>query len=936
MNKKLLGTLVVLMIAVLLAFSAFAADQRTVYVATDATGTGETAENAVSSLKKAIALLDGKGGEIVLCNSVFVQTDIVIPEQEGDLTITAQGFGKLVFSGSTITFEKNTNANVITLDVPLKMGSKGAVLFGGFNSVVFTENFSVDGTLDFYGGIDTPEALSSNVTYLVSNITSNKATVTELPYSITVNGGTFRTFVGGSYRDFANMHIGSIAAPIEIVINAGTFGEAVSFAADSALKNDTAFSISGQSILADDATLTINGGIFHAPIYAQGYVGEANSRASGSSQYVNSDRKFYAIDGEIEITLNGGTFNGCEINAFQNTAGLTQLLRGNYTLTIADGAVLADGIVLDATQVKAYNGVTDKKATLNYTGDATVVRFDVVNGEAQTYNEPLRIACVGDSITQGSGSTYTTTYPAEYPGSVARPAETHSYPAQLLGMIFDAGNTDVILGNYGHGGAKVMDYAGLYYNDLFFYTLSMYECDADYYIIGLGTNDAKATTYSYGMWERFYNDYTALICGYEALPDSDMVFGTSAIFRVGSDVPAVSNIRALQERVLTEQQANGKEVTYVDLYALTLEDALTGKLLSSDKLHPHADGYTTYAKAIYDAVFNGKIAVENFEMTDLYVSANGTENTDCTAENPTNNIAIAFAKAAPEATIHIIGTYDYTKMEHANYGFATPMNVNKITIKGEGEDAALTLNSKHLYIKTDAVFDNIRVATTLSGALQIACGYNNVTFTETFQCSDALFAAGVVVLSEDRKEGYYNSRESISSAEDCVITVNGGEFNYFVCGNYLFGGYKPAIYGTYSGNMTVNIGPNTVINAQAVNGASGQNYLTGTVTLNAAAWTEGRIIRPYGYIGSVTEEYDVSNNTGTVTINVLEPCTAAAYQIGDLDADGSVDVADVLTMVDYVLNGVPANIKNSASPYYYGISDVNLDDVMHMLYLATR
>ena len=35
--------------------------------------------------------------------------------------------------------------------------------------------------------------------------------------------------------------------------------------------------------------------------------------------------------------------------------------------------------------------------------------------------------------------------------------------------------------------------------------------------------------------------------------------------------------RALQEQVLTEQKAAGKNVQYIDLYALTLEDALADK-----------------------------------------------------------------------------------------------------------------------------------------------------------------------------------------------------------------------------------------------------------------------------------------------------------------------------------------------------------------------
>ena len=877
-----------------------------------------SAEVEAEDLLAMVEALDGKGGVVTITQNVIVKDGIVIPEQEGDLTIVATGLGKLTLKG-TLQFEKNTNDNVITLNLPVVADE--SVIYGGFNSVTFGENFAVSGTLDFYGGMYNVESsTAATTTTPVYYYTKNQLITCELPYDIVVNAGTFRHFMGGNFRRSSASLLGSIAAPINITVNGGTFGTGVSYDKNTALKVDKAFSISGMSILADDATLTINGGTFNTPIYAQGYIGQTSSRTSGCSQYINSDKKFYAIDGDITIAISGGALNGFEVGASQITATYSQLVRGNYSVTVGENVSLASGIIFDATQVKGYKYSTSK-ATLTSAKSVEAVRFDFVNGENKTYTEPLRIACIGDSITQGSKAVI----------DGVENLEKGSYPSQLYEKMFNLGE-DVIVANYGCSSTKVMDYNGLGYTSGLAYTLSMEETDPDYVIIGLGTNDTTATTYTYGMQDRFFEEYKAFVGSYEALESTSMVFGTSAIYRVGAGVPAVANVRGLQEIVFAELKDEEKEVTYIDLYALTLDEALAGTLLCADNVHPNAAGYTIYAEHIYDAIRNGNCLVEDFEQEHIYVSASGTNNMEATESNPTSNLAIAMAKAGDNSTIHIIGRVDYT-VGNSGWGMPTPVNVSKITFKGESDDAALYLDCKHLHIKTDAEFDNLGIYTTAGGALHFACGYNNVTFTETFKCADALFAAGMIALGEDKTNGWYNSRESISSNDDCVITVNGGQFDYFLGGNFLFSGYAPSIYGTYGGNMTINIGPNVEISHSLHNGACGQNYLTGNITLNVASWPDGYVVREFGFIGNATESasYNIMNNTGNITVNFLNGLTNGVAKAEDLNADGTVNLADALTALSYVSNGVPESVKDSNSLYYYGIVDFDLLDVFRML-----
>lgn len=867
------------------------------------------AVNSSTNFQAAVLALKGQGGTITLEEDATLSSDIKIPEQAGDITIT----GKTLTLAGDIEFAKSTNGNTITFDLPVKV-NRSAKILGGFNNICFTKNFSVEGDLDFYGGVNTYETEDGTVQENnAMELKMNEEAVALSPYSIKVDGGTFRVFAGGNYRASYSAMLGSIAAPIDITINGGTFGSGVSFDADTALKLDGAFSISGMSVLADNATLTINGGTFNSPIYAQGYLGQTSVRTSGDSQFTNSDAKYYAADGNVTINIKGGTFNCCEISATQRAASYSQLLRGNYTLTIDKKAKLADGIVLDATQVKAYADKSEK-AALTYPAGAkvTVKRFDVVNGKAEKYDEPLRIAFIGDSITQGSNA---------YIGKELS-YEKKSYPAQLLEKMVANGH-DVVVSNYGCSATKIINYTNFGYTLGLAYTISMKETDADYVVVALGTNDSLACTYTYGMKDRFSEEYYDFISGYEALPDTDMVYGTCAIYRESRDVAAVA-VRALQEKVFEKLVAEGKKCTYIDLYALLLESALGNNLLSSDQLHPHADGYTIYADRIYDALVNKVCSVENFEMTDIYVNSRAKLTGAGTKEDPTASISVAFGKAAKEATVHISGQYSYTGLDDSDCGFIIPAGIDKLTIVGEGEGATLRINSKYIFINCDVTFDNITIESSAS-PLHFVAGYNNVTFTESFKCNGAVVVAGMVTYNDVKTNEKYNSLESISSDKDCVINVNGGSYNAIVGGNLKFSN-SLTLLGTYGGNLTLNIGKNvTVTDKEVTSSASGQNYLTGTVTVNADKTVFKDGLRESAVLISGRESggVDVAKNTGKVKANGGVKLIPA----GDFNSDGKVSVFDALTMLRAIADKTQSKYVKS----FYGHANFFTEDNAKML-----
>lgn len=910
---KILTCIACLCIA--LSICAFAAD-KTVYLLQGGTAGDGTAESPFATFAAAMNALSGKGGTVVLLGETELG-GVTVAEQTGNLTISADENGAITLL-SDLKFEKNINSNTVTIDCPVTVKAESAAIFGGFNSITFTEKCAVTGVLDFYGGADSEINTNAGCGNIVINNVNNQNIITELEYDITVNGGTFRYFAGGNRRPDRKAIIGSVAAPITITVNGGTFGQSVSFSAASPVKNQQAFSISGMSLLADDASLVINGGTFNVPIYAQGYLGELCTNASGGSQITKSDEKYYALDGDVSITVNGGDIKGCEISAFQNGSGYAPLLRGDFTLDVSDEASLADGIVFDATQVKAYKG-TANKAVLKYpeASGAEYKRFDVVNDVDKTYDEPIRIACVGDSITQGYGTTAS--------------SETESYPAQLLIYLSSEegkariGGKDVIVGNYGCSSTRTMNYANQWYQDMLAFTISTKETDADMVIIGLGTNDSGYVSINIGQHEHFKSDYSDLLSAYGECTDTDKIFGTTAIYRNNkggvSSLGAIS-VRSLQKEVISSLATKDKRYICIDLYALTLDIALDGKLLSSDLLHPGTAGYKLYMETIADAVIDEKYTVEGFELEDIYISADGTNNSECTQGNPTNNLAIAFARAADNSTLHVSGRVN-APVQGDLYCIFTP-KVKSFKIVGETDDAAIVTNGKLVQIMSDFEADNIELSTTAANSIMIQLGYNNVTFGEGFRTlaqNVPLLVGGHISFNGTIKDTYYTTPEFMSSDKNCVININGGTYKYIIGGNYLY--YGNSVLGTYSGDMVMNIGKDVDIIFHDYSCAAGMNYVTGNITLNVGSWASGKTVRDYALrTDTPAGYYDPANNTGTVTVNILDGVNAKPLLMGDLDGDGDVALDDLLLMSKYMVNG---NFDKSSK--YFKMTSIRLIDV---------
>ena len=194
-----------------------------------------------------------------------------------------------------------------------------------------------------------------------------------------------------------------------------------------------------------------------------------------------------------------------------------------------------------------------------------------IAGFAQT---KLKVACVGNSITEG-----------------ARIETGKKYPEQLQNLL---GNTYEVR-NYGIGGRTLLkkgDYP--YWNEAKYQEVLQWQ--PDIVVIKLGTNDSKPQNWQHKA--DFKKDYVALIKSFKKLPNHPKVY-------ICKPMPAYYtnfniNPEVIQNEMLPLIEAIAKKakVKVIDLYTPML-----GKnAMAQDGIHPDAEGTAILAQEIYRAI----------------------------------------------------------------------------------------------------------------------------------------------------------------------------------------------------------------------------------------------------------------------------------------------------------------------------------------------
>jgi lysophospholipase L1-like esterase len=190
---------------------------------------------------------------------------------------------------------------------------------------------------------------------------------------------------------------------------------------------------------------------------------------------------------------------------------------------------------------------------------------------------PIRVACVGDSITEGAG--------------LGNPS-VESYPARLQRLL----GTNYTVRNFGVSGRTLLKKGDFpYWKEPAF--KQSHDFAPDVVIIKLGSNDAKPYNWKYGS--EYVSDYEELIASYASLPSAPRILlGTPApVFKKGAfdiDPGVVRTNIAVRVRELA--MVPGREL-------IEFHDRMDGHgEWFPDTVHPNARGTSVMAAIAFGAV----------------------------------------------------------------------------------------------------------------------------------------------------------------------------------------------------------------------------------------------------------------------------------------------------------------------------------------------
>lgn len=188
--------------------------------------------------------------------------------------------------------------------------------------------------------------------------------------------------------------------------------------------------------------------------------------------------------------------------------------------------------------------------------------------------EPERVACVGDSITQGPGHEHPDSYPMQL--------------QQLLGV-------DYVVKNFGVSGRTLLRKGDFpYWNEPQFEEVSAFK--PNIVVIMLGTNDSKPQNWQHK--EEFKADYIALIENYkDAMPSNGKVY-------LCIPVPVTEDNYGINQQTMIEIRPMLEEIAYeTNSEIIDLHYPLAGRSdLFPDGVHPNTEGLRIMAETVAENI----------------------------------------------------------------------------------------------------------------------------------------------------------------------------------------------------------------------------------------------------------------------------------------------------------------------------------------------
>jgi len=199
-----------------------------------------------------------------------------------------------------------------------------------------------------------------------------------------------------------------------------------------------------------------------------------------------------------------------------------------------------------------------------------------LQAQIDTQRQPIRVACIGDSITFGAGISdrNTQSYPAVLGHWLGE-----KYQVQNFGV---SGTTLLKKGDYPYWRQPAFDNA--------------LRSAPNIVVIMLGTNDTKSQNWKFK--DEFTADYTDMVRQFAALPSKPTIYLCRPVPVAKTGNFGINEPGIVQEIPMIDAIAAAEKVSEIDLHA-----ALNGRDdLLPDNVHPNAEGARLMAAAVYRAL----------------------------------------------------------------------------------------------------------------------------------------------------------------------------------------------------------------------------------------------------------------------------------------------------------------------------------------------
>ena len=218
------------------------------------------------------------------------------------------------------------------------------------------------------------------------------------------------------------------------------------------------------------------------------------------------------------------------------------------------------------------------RTTFAYHDQMTTELTTWLNNLPSRKADAVRVACIGNSITDGSGIDM---------------AEVNGYPAKLQNLLGEGYNVR----NFGVGGRTMLNKGDHpYMNELAWKDALAF--NPDIAIIKLGTNDSKPQNWQYG--NEYAADMQQMIDSLKALPAKPRIY-------LATPIPAFKPTWNISDSIIVNEiipiirkLAKKNKLEVIDLHA-TFNNK-DGKQMQKDNIHPTAEGAAQMAKIIKNSL----------------------------------------------------------------------------------------------------------------------------------------------------------------------------------------------------------------------------------------------------------------------------------------------------------------------------------------------